>query len=85
MIDNERPQIKSRAGFGWTDYYSLTDIYKWMDGIVAQHSDIAKVVVGGRSHEGREIRGVKIEFDKVGIFPFNFNLSLKSVLKVNRL
>lgn len=65
LIDNERPLIKSRAGFGWTDYYSLEEIYNWMDLIVSQHSDIASIVIGGKSYEGRQLKGVKIEFGKV--------------------
>ncbi|XP_023950706.2 zinc carboxypeptidase A 1-like, partial [Bicyclus anynana] len=44
----------------WDSYYKLADIYAWLDDLVATYKGIASIIVGGRSHEGRQIRGIKI-------------------------
>lgn len=44
----------------WDAYYTLDDIYAWIDDLVETYPDVATKVIGGSSFEGREIVGVKI-------------------------
>lgn len=44
----------------WDTYYSLNHINNWLDDIIASHSNVASLIIGGQSYEGRQIRGVKI-------------------------
>ncbi|CAK1550141.1 unnamed protein product [Leptosia nina] len=44
----------------WDTYYTLGQINTWLDDLVARHSNVASIIVGGQSYEGRPIRGVKI-------------------------
>lgn len=37
-------------------------MYDWLDELAAQHPDKVKVVVGGKSYEGRPIKGIEITF-----------------------
>lgn len=43
----------------WTRYYNLDDINKWLDDLIRTHSE-ASQIIGGVSHEGRSIKGIKI-------------------------
>nr|XP_022920402.1 zinc carboxypeptidase-like [Onthophagus taurus]XP_022920403.1 zinc carboxypeptidase-like [Onthophagus taurus] len=63
LIDNEKPKVQPRA-FGWTSYYRTNDIYNWMDDMARRFPSWVRVVVGGRSHENREIRGLHISFSR---------------------
>jgi carboxypeptidase A len=67
LIDDEQPRFAARNGFGWTQYHSLAEINKWIGSMAEAYPDIATVEIGGSSYEGREIKGLKIVFDKVGI------------------
>ncbi|PSN45348.1 hypothetical protein C0J52_06533 [Blattella germanica] len=62
LIDNERPLTHQRAGFGWTDYYTLEEIYDWLDSLVAANPGVVSPIVGGETYEGRQIRGVKVSY-----------------------
>ncbi|GFG31000.1 hypothetical protein Cfor_07987 [Coptotermes formosanus] len=64
LIDTERPKVRPRADFGWTDYYTLEEIYAWLDSLVEEYPNAVTPVSLGRSYEGREIRGVKVSFRK---------------------
>ncbi|KAI8424821.1 hypothetical protein MSG28_006750 [Choristoneura fumiferana] len=44
----------------WDAYYTLDDIYAWINDLVETYPDVATKVIGGSSFEGREIVGVKI-------------------------
>ncbi|XP_055527853.1 uncharacterized protein LOC129720401 [Wyeomyia smithii] len=52
----------TKEAFGWNAYYTLEEIYAWMDGLVAQYPTVLTAIVGGSSYEGREIRGVKVSY-----------------------
>jgi len=62
LIDTERPKVRPKADFNWTDYYTLEEIYDWLDSLVATYPDVVTPLSLGRSYEGREIRGVKVSF-----------------------
>lgn len=44
----------------WDAYYTLYDIYAWLDDLVIAYPDIVTGIIGGGSYEGREIKGIKI-------------------------
>lgn len=46
----------------WTSYHRLDDINAWLDSLAEQYPDKVEVVVGGKSYEGRELKGVKVSF-----------------------
>ncbi|XP_058821066.1 zinc carboxypeptidase-like [Topomyia yanbarensis] len=58
VIDNERPQRRKRAGFGWEDYYTLDEMYAWFDELVQQYGDILTIEPYGTSYEGREMKAI---------------------------
>ncbi|KAK9737356.1 Zinc carboxypeptidase [Popillia japonica] len=64
-IDNEKPSVQSRA-FGWNDYYRLADINAWMSSIATAY-DVATLVQGGSSYEGRPIMGLRISYSASNI------------------
>lgn len=69
LIDETTPFSRSKT-FDFTSYHSLDVIYKRLDELAAQYPDKVQVVVGGKTYEGREIKGVKVSFKKEnpGIF-----------------
>ncbi|PSN45347.1 Zinc carboxypeptidase A 1 [Blattella germanica] len=65
LVDIEELEAKRKSGFGWTAYYTLNEvsmIYAWLDSLVATYPGIVTPIVGGRTYQGREIRGVKLSF-----------------------
>lgn len=44
----------------WTSYYTLTDIYAWLDEVAAANPGKVTVVNGGSTSQGRQIKGVRI-------------------------
>ncbi|XP_052864272.1 zinc carboxypeptidase A 1-like [Anopheles cruzii] len=60
VIDSERPMRDRRATLDWTDYYTVEEIYAWMDGITAQYPTILSGTVFGRSYEGRDLKAIKL-------------------------
>ncbi|XP_055627088.1 zinc carboxypeptidase-like [Toxorhynchites rutilus septentrionalis] len=61
LFDAEQKRT-AKQGFGWNAYYTLEEIYAWMDEMVKQYPDVLQSIVGGRSHQGREIRGIKVSY-----------------------
>ncbi|KAJ9590275.1 hypothetical protein L9F63_027886 [Diploptera punctata] len=60
LINKEEQSQSRRAGFGWTSYHTLNEIYDWLDTLVAKYPGVVTSITGGRSYEGREIKGVKV-------------------------
>ncbi|XP_011701633.1 PREDICTED: zinc carboxypeptidase-like [Wasmannia auropunctata] len=69
LIDETTPQTRSKA-FDFTSYHTLDEIYKNLDDLAKQYPDKVQTVVGGKTYEGREIKGVKVSFkpNNPGIF-----------------
>lgn len=61
-IDDENPQGGARGGFDWMAYHRLDAINNWLDSLASLHPEIVKPLIGGKSHEGRSIKGVKLSF-----------------------
>lgn len=72
LIEQEQHSsaIRQAGSFGWTSYHTLDEIYAWMDQLAKDHPDNVELLVGGRTYQGREIRGVKLSFgsEKPGVF-----------------
>lgn len=62
LIDKENPLTKDSNEFGWTSYHTLDQIYKWLDSLVDKYPENVEGLVGGKTYEGREIKGVKLSF-----------------------
>ncbi|XP_031780002.1 zinc carboxypeptidase-like [Nasonia vitripennis] len=62
---NNRTRIPSQtraATFGWTSYHTLEEIYSWLDSLAQRYPSNVEVIIGGRTYEGRKIKGVKLSF-----------------------
>jgi carboxypeptidase A len=64
MIDNEGvANTYSRQNrFGWSAYYTLDQMYDWMDSFASEHSKVASTFSIGKSYEGRDIKALKISY-----------------------
>ncbi|XP_015174730.1 PREDICTED: zinc carboxypeptidase-like [Polistes dominula] len=64
LIDNEIPmeQNYAKSGFNLNTYNTLADIHAYLDSLAQQHPDKVEVIIGGKSYEGRQIKGVKLTF-----------------------
>lgn len=66
MIDEEkRPQQSRAIGIDWVAYYTLDEIYAWLDELLLEFPTILTPLVGGTTFEGRQIRGVKMSYKAV--------------------
>uniref|UniRef100_A0AAG5DGG9 Peptidase M14 domain-containing protein n=1 Tax=Anopheles atroparvus TaxID=41427 RepID=A0AAG5DGG9_ANOAO len=70
ILDKERPSRRKLEGFGWEDYYTLEEIYEWIDGMVAQYPSVLSVSTIGQTYEGRDMKVIKLSYKagNVGIF-----------------
>ncbi|XP_050099673.1 zinc carboxypeptidase-like [Anopheles aquasalis] len=62
LIDNESSVKSKRETFGWEAYYTLEEMYSWIDELVAQYPNILSVSTIGQSYEGRELKAVKLSY-----------------------
>jgi murein tripeptide amidase MpaA len=69
LIDETTPMSRSKS-FDFTSYHTLEEIYKNLDDLARQYPDKVRTVVGGRTYEGRQIKGVIVSFkaNNPGIF-----------------
>ncbi|XP_076649854.1 uncharacterized protein LOC143357326 [Halictus rubicundus] len=70
LIDSEQSQVQPQAGFDLKNYHKLEEIYSYLDSLAKAYPGKVQVVVGGKTYEGRQIKGVKLTFgkNKPGIF-----------------
>ncbi|XP_077299844.1 zinc carboxypeptidase-like [Arctopsyche grandis] len=70
LISNEViGDLKATGKMEWNSYYTLEDIYDWMDSLPGIYPQV-EVISAGKSYEDRDIKGVKISFkpDKKNVF-----------------
>jgi len=69
LIEETTPHIRSKS-FDFTSYHTLEEIYKNLDDLATQYPDKVQIIVGGKSYEGRQIKGAKVSFknNNPGIF-----------------
>ncbi|XP_065087362.1 zinc carboxypeptidase A 1-like [Ochlerotatus camptorhynchus] len=63
-IDDERNRMLSKrlkGVFDWTEYHNLEEIHGWLDKLASDYKQV-EVIQGGRSYEGRSIKGVKVSY-----------------------
>lgn len=71
LIDQTMPSKRHpRSAFDFKSYHNLEEIYDNMDYLAKQYPNKVKVVVGGTTYEGRQIKGIKVSFkeNNPGIF-----------------
>lgn len=68
MIDKEMySSSRRKAGeMDWMKYWTLDEIYEWLDALVLAHSGVLTPFTIGNSYEGRPIRGVKVSTGGTG-------------------
>ena len=65
LLDIEKPLRQGKADrFDWTAYYTLEEIYDWLDALKATFPQKVTLLTIGQSYEGRTIRAVKISSRK---------------------
>lgn len=70
LINMETPVGQPLVGFDYQSYHTLEEIYNHLDDLAKNNPGKVQVVVGGKTYEGRQIKGVKLSFgkNKPGIF-----------------
>ncbi|KAL7306787.1 hypothetical protein TKK_0001149 [Trichogramma kaykai] len=63
LIDTEQP-LTREGGFGWKRYHTLDEIYAWLEYLGKQYPGQVRVVDGGRTYQGRPIKGVVLNFGR---------------------
>ncbi|KAI5642821.1 zinc carboxypeptidase domain-containing protein [Phthorimaea operculella] len=48
----------------WEKYHSLEEIYEWLDELASSYPNQVETVVWGQTYEGRDIKGIIIDYDK---------------------
>jgi murein tripeptide amidase MpaA len=61
-----KPSISTKSdtlgSFSWNVYHSLYEIYAWLDELENLYPTVVKTIVIGQSAEGRQIKGVIIDY-----------------------
>ncbi|XP_047527982.1 zinc carboxypeptidase-like [Vanessa atalanta] len=62
VIRSEKPSIlrSKKKGFSWDAYYDVDDIYNYLSNVSRTYPQWTEVIVGGKTYEGRQIRGIRI-------------------------
>ncbi|XP_017787824.1 PREDICTED: zinc carboxypeptidase-like [Habropoda laboriosa] len=70
LIDSEQPPVQPLVAFDLNSYHKLEEIYSFFDSLAQDYPGKVQVIEGGKTYEGRKIKGVKISFgeNKPGIF-----------------
>lgn len=67
IVDAEESENKvnlmTDRKFNWARYHTLDEVNDWLDALVEKYDTLTSLV-GGKSYEGREIRGVKLSHMK---------------------
>ncbi|KAK2589253.1 hypothetical protein KPH14_007814 [Odynerus spinipes] len=63
LIDTETSSVvRSTTRFSYSVYHTLQEIYAHLDDLAEQHPNNVEVIIGGKSYEGRQIKGIKLSF-----------------------
>lgn len=67
---NETTSAPKTMAFDFKSYHTLSEIYQQLANWAKQYPNRVQTIVGGKSYEGREIRGVKVSFkaNNPGVF-----------------
>ncbi|XP_046971668.1 zinc carboxypeptidase-like [Vanessa cardui] len=50
----------NRASMSWNMYHNLESIELWFSDLLTAYPSVTGIIIGGRSYEGRNIKGIKI-------------------------
>lgn len=70
LIDTEKTSVmRASPGFSYAVYHTLQEIYAHLDDLAKKYPQNVEVIIGGKTYEGRQIKGVKLSFgsNKPGI------------------
>lgn len=69
VIDQQKSLARARS-FDFKSYHTLDEIYQHLDNLAKEYPGKIQVIVGGRTHEGRQIKGIKLSFknNNPGVF-----------------
>lgn len=67
ILDEEQHKMSesTKAGYGWKQYYNLSDIYDWLDQMLDKYPHLLTHYNYGNSYEGRPLRAIKVSHEKV--------------------
>ncbi|XP_075969899.1 zinc carboxypeptidase-like [Anticarsia gemmatalis] len=60
IINEEKLKPRNGLGFSWTAYYDIDDINEYLRNTSKNYPKCTEVIVGGKSFEGRDILGLRI-------------------------
>lgn len=63
--------LSSKPGYGWEKYYTLREVYAWLDEMLSKYPTLLTHYKYGKSYEGRQLRALKVSHKKVGKFKQN--------------
>lgn len=64
LIDSEQKRSYQK-GYGWERYYTISEIYRWLDDKLAEYPEILTDLTVGTSFENRTIRAVRLSQKQV--------------------
>ncbi|XP_026333303.1 zinc carboxypeptidase-like [Hyposmocoma kahamanoa] len=62
MQPSQSTERATLGSFTWTHYHPLEEIYAWLDELKELYPDVVTLKTIGTSYEGRDIRGIIIDF-----------------------
>ncbi|KAF7271080.1 hypothetical protein GWI33_016040 [Rhynchophorus ferrugineus] len=62
IFDDEQPLSDEPNPVNWTLYNTLDEINNWLGSLQEEFSDTVTLLQPGKTHEGRDIVGVKVDF-----------------------
>lgn len=67
---NKSKHLSNCSSFDFESYHTLDEIYKNLDDLAKQYPDKVQIIVGGKTYEERQIKGVKVSFkpNNTGVF-----------------
>lgn len=70
VIDYQITSGGSEQVFNWTRYHTLNEIYHWLHNMSEKYPKNIEIIIGGKTYEGRDIKGVKVSFknNNPGVF-----------------
>ncbi|EFN83243.1 zinc carboxypeptidase isoform X2 [Harpegnathos saltator] len=62
LIDRTTSTQSRTLSFDFTSYHTLDEIYENLDDLAKQYPNKVQTIIGGKTYEGRQIKGVKVSF-----------------------
>ncbi|XP_049867077.1 zinc carboxypeptidase-like [Pectinophora gossypiella] len=72
QIEEEKLARLRHVNFSWNAYYDVDDIHGWLTDTSQKYPEWTKLVVGGKSYEGRKLLGLQIKTPSQKLKPVIF-------------